>query len=137
MNPIVKNILAVMAGWIGGSIINMGLIQTGHALFPIDGIGPNDTKALAEILPTLDFKYFIFPFLAHALGTLIGAAIAFKIAASYKMKMALTVGALFLIGGIAINYLLPGPTWFAVADILVAYIPMAWVGAKLAEKLQK
>ncbi len=137
MNPIVKNILAVIAGWIAGSMVNMGLVQAGHMVFPIEGIDPSNMEAFAEILPTLDFEYFIFPFLAHALGTLVGAAIAFKIAASHKMKMALMVGALFLIGGIAVNYLLPGPTWFAVADILIAYIPMAWIGAKLAAKLQK
>ena len=76
MNPIIKNILAVIAGWIGGSVINMGLIQTGHGLMPIEGVDPNDMEALAAAMPTLDFKYFIFPFLAHALGTLVGAAIA-------------------------------------------------------------
>lgn len=135
MNPIVKNILAVIVGWFGGSIFNMGLIITGHSIFPIDGIDPNDRKAFAEVLPTLDFEYFIFPFLAHALGTLVGAAIAYKIAASHKMKMAMIIGVLFLIGGIVVNYILPGPTWFAIADILVAYIPMAWIGTKIAERL--
>ncbi len=135
MNPIVKNVLAVIAGWIGGSIINMGLVKAGHSIFPIEGINPNNMEAFAEILPTLDFEYFIFPFLAHALGTLVGAAIAFKIAAIHKMKMALIVGILFLIGGIVVNYLLPGPNWFAIADILVAYIPMALIGAKIGAKL--
>ena len=27
MNPVLKNILAVIAGWLGGSIINMGLVK--------------------------------------------------------------------------------------------------------------
>ena len=135
MNPILKNILAVIAGWFGGSIINMGLVKAGHSIFPIKGIDPNNMKALAKVLPTLDFEYFIFPFLAHALGTLVGAAIAYKFAASHKMKMAMIIGVLFLIGGIVVNYILPGPTWFAIADILVAYIPMAWIGTKIAERL--
>ncbi len=137
MNPILKNILAVIVGWFGGSVINMGLVQTGHAAFPIEGIDTSNMEALAETLPTLEFEYFIFPFLAHALGTLFGAAIAFKIAASHQMKMALSVGILFLIGGIMVNYLLPGPTWFAVTDILIAYIPMAWIGGKMVEKLSR
>ncbi|EAR00341.1 hypothetical protein [Maribacter sp. HTCC2170] len=134
MNPVIRNILAVIAGWLGGSIVNMGLIQLGHKLIPIEGIDPNDMTALAEIMPTLDFKYFIFPFLAHALGTLAGAAIAFMIAATFKMKFALAIGALFLIGGIIVSTMLPGPTWFTVVDILLAYIPMAWLGGKLANK---
>ena len=113
----------------------MGLVQTGHKLFPIMGIDPNDMSALAAIMPTLDFKYFIFPFLAHAFGTLTGALIAGLIAVSHKMIFSLSIGVLFLIGGIVVNYMLPGPTWFAVTDIILAYLPMAWLGGKIALKI--
>jgi len=135
MNPILKNILAVIIGWLGGSIVNMGLIKTGHTLFPIEGIDLNDMKALVDVMPTLESEYFIFPFLAHALGTLVGATIAGLIAASHKMKFSLLIGGLFLLGGIIVNYMLPGPTWFAAVDILIAYIPMAWLGGKIALKI--
>ena len=135
MHPIFKNISAVVLGWLVGSSMNMGLIQTGLYIFPISGIDPNDMDAFAEVMPTLGFEYFIFPFLAHALGTLVGAIMASLIAESKKMKFALYIGGLFLIGGIAVNYMLPGPTWFAVADIVLAYIPMAWLGGKIGVKL--
>lgn len=135
MNPILRNILAVIAGWLGGSLINMGLVKIGHAWNPIEGIDPTDMNALAEIMPTLGFEHFIFPFLAHAIGTLVGAVIAALIATSRKMKFALGIGALFLLGGIMVNYMLPGPTWFAIVDIIFAYIPMAWIGGKIAENL--
>jgi len=85
----------------------------------------------------LEFKYFIFPFLAHALGTLVGAIIAGSIAVNHKMKFSLAIGVLFLIGGIMVNYMLPGPTWFAAIDILLAYIPMAWLGGKIALKYSR
>ncbi|MCI5057614.1 MAG: hypothetical protein MRY83_15985 [Flavobacteriales bacterium] len=134
MNPILKNILAVIAGWIGGSIINMGLVQLGHAILPIEGVDTNDMEALKAIMPTLGGKYFIFPFLAHALGTFTGAIIAGKIAATNKMKFSLGIGVLFLLGGIAVNMMLPGPTWFAILDITLAYLPMAWLGGKIATK---
>jgi len=132
MKPIIRNILAVIVGWFGGSVVNMALIQTGHKLFPIEGVDLNDMNALAEVMPTLEFEYFIFPFLAHALGTLCGALIAGLIAASHKLKISLAIGGLFLVGGIIVNYMLPGPTWFAALDILIAYIPMAWIGGKIA-----
>ena len=117
MNHIIKNILAVIAGWIGGSIINMGLIKTGHMVFPIEGLDPNDMVAFAAVMPTLEFEYFIFPFFAHALGTLVGAAIAGLIAANHKMKFSLGIGGLFLLGGIMINYMITGPMWFTFTDI--------------------
>ena len=81
------------------------------------------------------YLYFIFPFLAHALGTIVGALIAGRIATTHKMKFSLAIGGLFLLGGIMVNFMLPGPSWFAVVDILIAYIPMAWIGGKLAKKL--
>jgi hypothetical protein len=137
MNPIIKNILAVIAGWLGGSIINMGLIQAGHFVFPIEGIDINDMVALAAVMPALGFEFFIFPFLAHALGTLTGALIAGLIAANHKMKFAMGIGVLFLLGGIMVNYMLPGPTWFTITDIVIAYIPMAWIGGKIALSLSK
>jgi hypothetical protein len=137
MNPIIRNILAVIAGWFGGSIINMGLIQTGHILLPIEGLDPGNMEAMAEIMPGLDFQYFIFPFLAHALGTLVGAFIAGIIVAKRKMRFALVIGVLFLIGGILVNYMISGPIWFIILDIVLAYIPMAWLGGKAALHFSK
>lgn len=137
MNRIIRNILAVIAGCLLGSVINLSLIKIGHSVFPIEGIDPSDMEALAEVMPTLDFKYFIFPFLAHALGTLIGAFIAGLIAANHKMKIALGIGLIFLIGGVLASFMIPAPTWFVVADLVIAYIPMAWIGGKLAMKKTK
>lgn len=135
MKPTLKNILAIIIGWVGGSAVNLGLVQIGHMVFPIEGVDLNDMDALAEAMPTMDYEFFIFPFLAHALGTLVGAIIAGVIAATHKMKFALGIGVLFLLGGIMVNYMLPGPTWFAFVDIIVAYIPMAYIGGKIALRL--
>ncbi|MBR9914338.1 MAG: hypothetical protein GYB32_05835 [Algicola sp.] len=137
MNPIIKNILAIVLGWLFGSFINMGLVQLGHSIFPIEGVDMTDMQALAEAMPNLSSKHFIFPFLAHAGGTFIGAIIAALIAFSHKMKFALAVGVLFLLGGIVINLTLSGPTWFTVVDLLAAYIPMAWLGGKIGTKFSK
>lgn len=131
MNPILRNVLAVILGWLGGSIINMGLVMVGHAVFPIDGIDPNDLEALAKVTPTLTGEYFIFPFLAHALGTLAGAIIAGLIAATHKKMFALSIGGVFLLGGIAASVMIPAPTWFVVVDLALAYLPMGWLGSKL------
>jgi len=54
----------------------MGFIQTGHSVFPIEGVNINDIEALASVMPTLGYEYFIFHFFAHAFGTLVGAFIA-------------------------------------------------------------
>mgnify|MGYP001827080643 CR=1 FL=1 len=137
MNQILKNILALVSGWVAGSLVNLGLIKTGYMVSPREGIDPNDMDALADVMPTLDFEYFVFPFLAHALGTLVGALVAGLLAASHKMKLSLGIGVLFLMGGIMMVYMLPGPLWFAITDLTLAYIPMAWLGGKLALQWSK
>jgi len=134
MYQILKNVLAVIMGWLGGSLVNIGLIELGHKIFPIAGVDLNDMDSFAALMPKLDPIYFVFPFLAHALGTIVGALLAGRIATTHKMKFSMAIGGLFLVGGMMINFMLPGPTWFAVVDILLAYIPMAWIGGKLAQK---
>jgi len=137
MKIVVRNILAIVVGWIIGSAVNMGLIQLGYALIPLEGIDPSDMDSLAQIMPTLDAHYFIFPFLGHALGTFVGALTAALLAVNHKIKFALAIGFLFSLGGIAVNMMLPGPLWFTITDLLLAYIPMAWFGGTLALRLSK
>ena len=74
------------------------------------------------------------PFLAHALGTLVGALVAAGIAVNHKMKFALGVGAWFLLGGIMNIIMLPSPLWFTIVDLAGAYIPMAYIAGKLIER---
>ena len=129
---ILKNIFAVILGWIIGSLLNMGLVELGNLVFPIKGVNRNSMEELAIVIPTLNASYFIFPFLAHALGTFLGAFIAWNIASSHKMRIAMTIGGLFLLGGFAVNYLLPGPKWFTILDLTLSYLPMAYFGGFLA-----
>ena len=109
----------------------MAIVTLGHKVMPIPGIDPNDMEALSQALNSAGSEYFIFPFLAHAVGTLVGGAIAAIIAANHKMKFALAIGVLFFIGGVAACFMIPAPAWFIVLDLMVAYLPMAWLGGKL------
>lgn len=135
MKPIVRNIIAVVAGWILGSIVNGGLIQVGMSVYPVD-VDPNDWDALAAFLENAPSKHFIFPYLAHALGTLVGAFVAAMISKNRKLSIALIVGGIFFVGGVLVNIILPAPSWFVVAD-LISYIPMAFIGYFLAKSLRR
>jgi len=133
MNPIVKNILAVIAGIILGSAVNVGIIKlSGSIITPPDGVDVTNMESLKSSMHLFEPKHFIFPFLAHALGAFVGALLAALIAANHKMKFALGIGIFFLIGGIVNIFMLPSPTWYTVLDLAGAYIPMGWLGGKLA-----
>jgi hypothetical protein len=135
MSPILKNVLAVVAGLVVGSIVNMGIVMLGGSIIPPPEGGDITTmEGLKATMHLFEPKHFIFPFLAHALATLLGAFAASKIATTRKMTMALMIGAFFLIGGSVNIFMLGGPAWFTVLDLAVAYIPMAYLGGKLARK---
>jgi len=138
MNPLVKNILAVVLGLIMGSIVNMGIIMISGSIIP----PPQDAdittmEGLKSTMHLFEPKHFIFPFLAHALGTFIGAVVAAIIAANHKEKFALAIGAFFLIGGIANVSMLPSPIWFSILDLGAAYIPMGFIAGRLVVKSSK
>ena len=135
MNAILRNILAVITGIIIGSMVNMGIINiSGSIIPPPEGADITTMEGLKTTMHLFKPINFLFPFLAHALGTLAGAILAAMIAANHKMKFALVIGLFFLIGGITNILLLPSPTWFAMVDIGGAYIPMAWMGATLVNR---
>jgi uncharacterized membrane protein YedE/YeeE len=81
-------------------------------------------------------QHFVFPFLAHALGTLAGAIVCFLIAASYRSLLSYAIGAVSLAGGIAAAFMFPAPVWFIILDLVVAYIPMAWIATQLGRRIK-
>ena len=134
MNPAVRNSLAVVAGIIIGGMGNMGIIMISSSIVPLpEGVNPEDFNSMNENMHLYSPKHFLMPFLAHALGTLAGAFTAAKIAASHHKTLALVIGGVFLIGGVIAVRMLPNaPLWFSAADLLLAYLPMGWLGWKLS-----
>ncbi len=133
MKSVGKNILAVIAGVVLGSLVNMVLVNMGPSVVPLpEGADISTMESLRDSMKLFTPVNFIFPFLAHALGTLVGAFFAAKFAASHHLKLAMCVGVFFLMGGIAAVSMLGGPLWFKVADLLLAYLPMSFLGATLA-----
>lgn len=132
MNPTLKNVLAVVLGLVIGSIVNGAIIQiSGSIIPPPEGADLKTMEGLKASMHLFTPKNFIMPWLAHALGTLVGALVAALMAANNKMKFALVIGCIFLIGGISAVMMLPAPIWFNVVDLVFAYLPMGWIAGKM------
>lgn len=130
---ILRFILALLLGLLAGSLVNMGLVLASGAVIPPPaGADATTLEGLKASIHLFQPKHFLFPFLAHALGTLAGAFLAARIAAAGRTAAAFAVGGLFLAGGAINCVLLPAPAWFMAADLLLAYLPMAWIGRRLA-----
>lgn len=133
MNTIIRNTAAVLAGLVFGSLVNMGLVNVGPTLIPLPaGADVTTMEGLQKSMSLFTPANFLFPFLAHALGTLVGAFVAAKIGISHKRKLALGIGFFFLAGGITMVIMVGGPLWFCIADLVLAYLPMGLLGGMLA-----
>ena len=113
----------------------MSIVLLGPNIIPPpNGADVTTMKGLKESMHLFQPKHFLFPFLAHALGTFNGALIAAKFSKFNNTRNALIVGAIFLIGGVMDVFSLPTPIWFGLTDLIIAYIPMAYLATKLVVK---
>jgi len=129
-------VLAAVVGFVAGSLVNMALVHlSGVVIPPPAGADTTTVEGLKASLHLFEPKHFIFPFLAHSLGTLVGAVIATLLAPQRVSGPAWAVGVLFLLGGIASAFMLPAPVWFIAVDLVLAYLPAAWLGHRLAARV--
>ncbi|WP_154222942.1 hypothetical protein [Marinicella rhabdoformis] len=127
-----RNIIALVVGISIGMAVNMGIIMSSGMLIPPpEGVDVMDAASIKANLHLFEPKHFIMPFLAHALGTLVGALVAVMMSVNNHKKLALYVGLFFLAGGVAASAMIPAPVWFIALDLVVAYLPMAWLASKI------
>ncbi len=134
-NVVLRGILAVIVGWFIGSVVNMSIITVGPSVFGIpDGVNVQDIESIKSHLHLFEPIHFMGPILAHGLGTLVGAFVAAKIALTKKMMLGMIIAVLFLAGGVMMVMFLPEqPLWVKALDLLLAYVPMGYLGVKLAK----
>lgn len=132
MNSWFKIGLAVVGGLIIGSVVNMGLIYLGHAIIPNPpGADVSTMEGLKNSIHLFQPRHFLFPFLAHAGGTFVGALFAARLAPVKKTWVALVIGFFFLLGGMINVVSLPAPWWFEVPDVVLAYLPVSIIAGRL------
>ena len=136
MNPVLKNALAVLGGIVIGILANASILGLGEAFIGAPAeVDLSDPNNVADNIHLFEFKHFAMPWLAHAMGTLVGAFTAVKLAANNHLNYAMVIGAFFFTGGSIMAYMIQGaPLWVNITDLVFAYFPMAWIGAKLAQK---
>ncbi len=129
-------ILGLLLGLFVGVIVNGSFIELGIIIFPYPKGFDINTNEGMQTFYKLPLKYYIFPFLAHAFGTLSGCLIALLLVRKYLILVVYTIGFMFLVGGIIAVIMINAPWWFDVIDLSLAYIPMAWLALKsnLAKK---
>lgn len=133
-----RSVLAIAAGIVLGSLFNGLLIYSSPTIIPPpEGVDVTSAEGLKAGLHLFTPKHFLMPFLAHSVGTFVGAFTAAYLAPKYHFKYALFIGIFFLFGGMVNAVILPAPLWFMVADLVLAYIPFAYLAGRWAVNLRE
>jgi len=132
MPKLLRQVLAVVVGIIVGGCVNMALITLSPVLIPPPaGVDVTNSESLRQSIHLFQPQHFVMPFLAHALGTFAGALVAYLLAATHNRQLAFGIGVFYFCGGLAASFMIPAPLWFIVLDLLLAYLPMAWLAVWL------
>jgi hypothetical protein len=135
MNPMLRNILVAICAAFLGATANMALIISGgYVIAPPLGVDLNTAEGLAAGMHLMEPRHFLFPFLAHAVGSLVGAFVVARFAATRHMQLAMIITSLFFVGGLQMVLELPSPMWFNVTDLVLAYYPMGLLGYKWGKR---
>lgn len=136
MAPGLRNTLAVIAGFLLGSVVNMGLLMAGSTVIPPPpGVDVTNSESVQASMHLFEAKHFMTPFVAHAGGTFAGALVACMAAVGNRAAPAWIIGAMFFVGGIYASRLFPAPGWFVATDLALAYFPMAWLAIRIGQAL--
>lgn len=128
---ILKNVLAVVLGTFIMMSLNIAILTIGMKC-GVPDLSMEDLHALAGS----ELLYFLSPFLAHSIPSLVGPYIGVKIASSNKFLIAMIIMSFHLMGGIYMAFFfaeIDAPTWYDLADVTLAYVPMGYLGWKLAK----
>lgn len=129
-----RKILAVVAGVILAGLVVYGVQAIGHQVYPPpENLDTKNMEAMKAYVATLPVGAFLFVLVAYILGSFAGGWLAAKIARASQISLALTVGGVQLLFGIMNLVVIPHPTWFAIAAVLV-FLPAAYWGGKIGTK---
>lgn len=132
----VRNIIAVIVGFVVGGIAVFLVESIGHQVYPIPaGLDLSKPEAIAEYVSKAPIGAILFVLIAQSAGSFIGGLITGLIAVA-KAPTAIIYGVLALAMAGLNAFLIPHPVWFLVPSLLLP-IPLALFGSRCSGLLRK
>jgi len=132
MHPVVRSILAVIAGMLIAFVLIAVVQLIGMRVYPPPpGMDPTDIESMKAMRTQVPLGALLFVLLSYTVGSVAGGWLAALIGPAAKMTHAMTVAALLFGAGLMNLMTIPHPAWFWVASSLVYWLG-AWSGAQAA-----
>ena len=126
----IRNTLAVIIGLAVGMIFNTGMVLLNTELHPMpDGVDFNDAEGMSAYIAALPSMGWLLIVVAHVGQAFIGGLLAAAIGQSASMVVAMIVGVISMLLGIANLMSMPLPAWVWIEMPL--YLLAAWFAARI------
>ena len=132
-----RSVIAGVAGVVTAfAVVAIGE-AIGHAVYPLpEGMDFSDPVKVRELVASMPLGAFLFVLGSWIAATFAGGFVAGAIARAKAMPLALVVGGLMMAACLANLFLIPHPTWFAVATV-VGVPAAAWsTGRTMGSRVQ-
>ena len=125
MHPVLRRILAAVAGVIVSGIVIAGIEYLGHSLFLGQSVMPdvNDRAAVREYAAQLPLGALVSLLVAWTLGTYAGSFVACRVAQTRVHLSAIAVGLFVLLATLMNFFQFPHPLWLMIGAFIL--IPVA------------
>ena len=131
-----RNTIAVIAGFIGGGIFVFVFEAIGHVIYPIpEGLDISKPGAIANYVSTAPVGAILFVLFAQSAGSFFGGLITGLIATA-RIPTALVYGMLALVMASLNAFMIPHPAWFLVPSLLLP-IPLSLLGSRCSQVFKK
>ena len=126
-----KNILSVIIGVVGGSMTVFAIQRFSSFLHPLPpDLDFFDPIAFKEFIASLPMTALLLVILSHVLGAFLGSFFTARLAKSQKFNLGLLTTFILFIATISNFSMIPHPMWMMVVDLLGVLI-MGFYGSKL------
>ena len=134
MKKVLLGILAVVVGLGVGMAVNLALIKLNIKLHaPSAGLDWNNPDQVKDFMATMPLLGFVIVLAAHSGQALVGSVIGTLISGRRSVVVGLIIGVATLLGCVMAMFMIPGPLWFSVIDLLLP-VPVAYLAARLLLK---
>ena len=126
-----RTFFSMLLGILVGGAVAVGVVAIAQELFPAPEIPPGQEADGADPIPLTILRTFP---VAFAVGSLLGAAAAARLARQRWQPAVVTVGAFMVVAAGITMLQFPHPLWVWLAAV-ISPVPAAWMGGLMTHNL--
>jgi len=110
-----RSVFVILVAILAAAMVTFSINVIGHYIIPPpEAIDTNDFESIKNNFHLFRTQHFIFPLLAHAIGTLASSYLISCMATSHKIWFALVLGIVFTLASLSLSWRIGHFSWIGI-----------------------